>query len=127
MVSDLHGRRAKRFRCSEAELTELAYVCDMDPEELGQLYELYITSINRDEDGKVQLAELRDELMRHEGMPVDDQTLKNWMGYEEFLTKWVTGEAEVRWVSFPEFVRFAVGRCEGAWFWLDQKQALLVK
>jgi len=74
------------------------------------MYELYVTSMNRDEDGKVQLAELRDELMRRRQRPVDDNTLKNWMGYEEFLSKWVTGEAEERWVTFPEFVRFAAGK-----------------
>lgn len=109
VVSNLLGEN-EEIPCSEAELTELADVCDMDPEELGQLFELYVTSINRDEEGRVQLAELRDELMRRRQRPVDDQTLKNWMGYEEFLSKWVTGEAEERWVSFPEFVRFAAGK-----------------
>ena len=108
-VADLTGEE-REIPFSEAELTELAYVCDMDPGELGQLYEMFTTSINRDDEGKVQLAELRDELLRRRSMPVDDKTLKNWMGYEEFLSKWVTGEAEVRWVSFPEFVRFAAGK-----------------
>ena len=95
---------------SETELTELAYLCDMGPEELAQLYALFSTSLNRDDGGRVQLAELRDELMRQRREPVDDQTLKGWMGYDEFLSKWVTGDAEVKWVSFPEFVRFAAGK-----------------
>lgn len=95
---------------SESELTELAYVCDMGPDELAQLYDLFTTSPNRDEDGNVQLAELRNELMRRRTVPLDDETLKAWMGYEEFLSKWVTGDAETKWVSFPEFVRFACGK-----------------
>ena len=109
VVNDLMGE-CKEIPCTESELTELAYLCDMDPEELGQLYEMYATSINRDNEDRVQLAELRDELMRRRNRPVDDETLKNWMGYEEFLSKWVTGEAEERWVTFPEFVRFAAGK-----------------
>lgn len=95
---------------TESELTELAYMCDMSPEELAQLYELYSTSSNRNDNGHVQLAELRNELMRRRTIPLDDETLKGWMGYSEFLSKWVTGEAEVKWVSFPEFVRFACGK-----------------
>jgi Kef-type K+ transport system membrane component KefB/voltage-gated potassium channel Kch len=95
---------------SENELTELAYLCDLGPEQIGRLYALFQTSLNRDEKGRVQLAELRDDLMRQRTEPVDDQTLKNWMGYDEFLSKWVTGDAERRWVSFPEFVRFAADK-----------------
>jgi hypothetical protein len=95
---------------SEGELTELAFVCDMTPQELAELYELFATSLCRNETGQVQLAELRDELMRRRTIPLDDTTLKSWMGSEEFLSKWVTSEAEATWISFPEFVRFAAGK-----------------
>jgi Kef-type K+ transport system membrane component KefB len=95
---------------SESELTELAFVCDMTPQELAELYELFATSLVRNEAGQVQLAELRDELMRRRTIPLDDTTLKTWMGFEEFLSKWVTSEAEATWISFPEFVRFAAGK-----------------
>lgn len=108
-VSELTGMEGD-VPYSENELTELAFLCDLGPEELGQLYALFSTSLNRDDGGRVQLAELRDELIRQRKEPVDDQTLKDWMGYDEFLSKWVTGDAEVRWVSFPEFVRFAAGK-----------------
>jgi Kef-type K+ transport system membrane component KefB len=108
-LTTLCGER-KDLPYTESVLTELAYVCDMSPEEMAQLYELFSTSINRNENGEVQLAELRDELMRRRTTPLDDNAIKNWMGYEEFLSKWVTSDAEVKWVSFPEFVRFACGK-----------------
>jgi hypothetical protein len=108
-VSDMIGVHVD-VPYSEDELTELAYLCDIGPEEIGQLYALFNTSLNRDENGRVQLAELRDELMRQRKEPVDDETLKDWMGYDEVLSKWVTGDASRKWVSFPDFVRFAADK-----------------
>jgi voltage-gated potassium channel Kch len=57
--------------------------------------------------GNKQLAELRNELMRDNEIALDDKTLATWMGYDEALSKWVTGSAESTFVSFDEFVTFA--------------------
>jgi Kef-type K+ transport system membrane component KefB len=96
---------------SESELTELAYMCDMSPEALAQLYDLYCTTANRNDDGYVELAELRDEMIRQRNKPIDDETFNNWLRYNDFTLKWNTGEATgVKWVSFADFVRFAAGK-----------------
>jgi len=92
---------------SEEELTKLCYTHDVDPTELGRLYELFVTSLNRNEQGQVQLAELRDELVRRSNTPLDDATLQRWSKTDELLSKWVTDATETQWVSFPEFVEFA--------------------
>ena len=97
---------------SESQLTELASECDKTPEELLELYELYMTSLERNEKGEVQLAELRNELLRRRKKPLDDKSLADWMGYDEALSKWVTGEAELKWITFPEFVRFSARKLE---------------
>ncbi|CAB9522355.1 regulated potassium-efflux system protein [Seminavis robusta] len=80
--------------------------------ELKELYDVFSTSLDKNENGEVKLAELRDELMRQRDQPLDDKSLAEWMGYEEALSKWVTGDAESRWVTFPEFVRFSVRKLE---------------
>lgn len=99
---------AKMLPYTDKELTELAEDCGgLSNEEMIDLYKLFATSFNRHEDGKVQLAELRNELMRESGAPMSDEEVANWMGYDENLSKWRTGEAEKKWVSFDEFVRFA--------------------
>lgn len=90
------------------ELTDLAEECGKSREELQKLYMLFSTSPIRNTDGKVQLAELRNELMRLNDAPLDDRGLAAWMGYDESLSKWVTGDAETQWVSFSEFVRFSL-------------------
>lgn len=102
-ITSISGEK-KELPYTESELTELAYVCDMSPEELAQLYELYSTSSIRNENGEVQLAELRDELMRRRTTPLDDTAIKNCMGSSDL------GDADVKWVTFPEFVRFACGK-----------------
>lgn len=111
MLSALSGL-VNEIPFSETELSELAYTCRMSADELAQLYELFMTSPTRNKQGKVQLAELRDELLRRRSTPLDDEELKKWMGYDEILSKWVTEEEEEIWVDFPEFVEFAVGRVE---------------
>jgi len=98
---------AKTLPYTDSELTQLANECGKTNDEMIELFKLFSTSFNRQEEGgKVQLAELRNELMR-EGKPMSDDELSNWMGYDEVLSKWKTGSAEEQWVSFDEFVRFA--------------------
>jgi Ca2+-binding EF-hand superfamily protein len=96
---------------SEIELTELAYSCDVCAEELASLYELYSTSVNKNEDGHVELAELRDEMMRQRNTPIDDETYNAWLNYQEFTKSWDSNDAsKAQWVTFPQFVRFAAGK-----------------
>jgi Kef-type K+ transport system membrane component KefB len=96
---------------SENELTELAYMCDMSPESLAQLYNLYSTTVNRNGEGYVELAELRDEILRQRNQPLDDDSFKDWLGFDELtINDSDEGTKEVQWVSFPEFVRFAAGK-----------------
>lgn len=90
---------------TDRELTQLARVSGKTNDEMIELFKLFSTSFNRREDGRVQLAELRNELMR-EGKPLSDDEVAEWMGYDEVLSKWKTGNAEVEWVTFDEFVRF---------------------
>jgi Kef-type K+ transport system membrane component KefB len=96
---------------SEIELTELAYTCDVCAEELAQLYELYSTSVKTNDDGHVELAELCDEMLRQRNTPIDDKTYNAWLDYTDFTQKWdSTVTSDVKWVTFPEFVRFAAGK-----------------
>ena len=100
---------------TQLELADLAFECDRTPEELKELYELFSTGLNRNDNGQVQLEELRDTLMRNrKNSPLDDKSLAEWMGYEEALSKWYTGEAETTWISFPDFVRFSVRKLDNA-------------
>ena len=92
---------------SESELTELAYLCDISPDALAKLYVLYSTTVNRNEDGHVDLAELRDEMLRQRNQPLDDESFNNWMDFDEYTYSEVESTKGVQWVSFPEFVRFA--------------------
>ena len=91
---------------SNEELTDLANEGSKTKEEMIDLYKLFVTSFNRNEEGKVQLAELRNEVMRKNELPITDDELAAWMGYDESLSKWSTGEAETIWVSYADFVRF---------------------
>lgn len=93
---------------TDSELTRLANECGKTNDEMIELFKLFSTSFNRQEGGtKVQLAELRNELMRESKFALSDDELSKWMGYDEVLSKWKTGSAEEQWVSFDEFVRFA--------------------
>ena len=93
-------------------LADLAFECDKTPEELKELYELFSTSQNKNEDGLVLLQELRDLLMKQQDQIIDDKALAQWMGYEEALSKWVTGDAESIYITFPDFVRFSARKLE---------------
>jgi hypothetical protein len=97
---------------TDSELTQLARVSGKTNDEMIELFKLFSTSFNRREDGRVQLAELRNELMR-EGKPLSDDEVAAWMGYDEVLSKWKTGNAEVEWVTFDEFVRFTSRSASG--------------
>ena len=99
------GDPAKTLPYTDSELTQLARVSGKTNDEMIELFKLFSTSFNRREDGRVQLAELRNELMR-EGKPLSDDEVAAWMGYDEVLSKWKTGNAEMEWVTFDEFVRF---------------------
>jgi len=103
------GDPAMTLPYTDSELTQLANECGKSNDEMIELFKLFSTSFNRDEDGKVQLAELRNELMR-EGRPLSDGEVAAWMGYDEVLSKWKTGSAEEEWVTFDEFVRFTSKR-----------------
>jgi len=88
-------------------LDSLAMETGLNSDQIRTLLDLYETSPERNETGERQLAELRNELMRTNQYPINDQELSEWMGYDGALNKWVKGEAETTWVTFPEFVRFA--------------------
>ena len=97
---------------TDLELADLAFECEKTPEELKELYELFSTSQNKNEDGLVLLQELRDVLMKQQDQIMDDRALAKWMGYEEALSKWVTGDAESKYITFPDFVRFSARKLE---------------
>jgi len=90
----------------DATMDSLADETCLDSEQIRALLDLYETSPERNEAGERQLAELRNEVMRTNQYALNDQELADWMGYDDALNKWVKGEAETTWVTFPEFVRF---------------------
>ena len=75
----------KTLPYTDSELTKLATECNKTKEEMISLYKLYATSFNRHDDGKVQLAELRNELLREGSAPMSDDEIATWMGYDENL------------------------------------------
>ena len=97
---------------TEIELADLAFECNKTPEELKELYEMFSTSLDKNDRGEVNLAELRDDLLRRRSQPLDDESLARWLGYQEAVSKWATEDAEERWVTFPEFVRFSARTLE---------------
>ena len=97
---------------TELELADLAYECEKTPEELKELYEIFSTSIEKNDRGEVQLAELRNQLLKRRNQPLDDKSLAEWMGYDESLSKWKTGDADNTWVTFSDFVRFSARSLE---------------
>jgi len=112
LAQSVNGKLEQDLPLTELELADLAYECNKTPEELKELYEIFSTSLDKNENGEVQLAELRDQLLKRRNQPMDDKSLAMWMGYDEFLSKWVTGEAEKKWVTFPDFVRFSIRKME---------------
>ena len=106
------GQEVEELPYNELEMADLAYECNKTPEELQELYEVFSTSFGKNEAGQVQLSELRNQLMKRGEHPINDKTLAEWMGYSESLSKWKTGDADQRWVTFPEFVRFSIRKLE---------------
>ena len=76
---------------------------DMDPNTTRKLFKLFSTSLTLNDDGKVQLGELVNEILRTSDIFVDDDTLRQLLGCDSLNDKCLV-EAQVRYVSFSEFV-----------------------
>ena len=77
---------------------------DSDREETRKLFKLFSTSLTLNEDGKAQLAELVNELLRTSDLFVSDKQVCDLMGCEE-LNDSCFAEAEEIFVTFSEFVK----------------------
>lgn len=63
---------------SEGEIRDIASECGISISQVVALFEVY-TSMDENDDGEVELAEIRDMLMRMSGAPIDDEALESWM------------------------------------------------
>jgi len=88
----------------EPRLSGLAKQLGTDPPDLSRrLFRLFSTSVTLDDDGKVQLRELVDELLRTAEFSVNDEQFRELLECETLNEKCLI-EAEERFVSFSEFV-----------------------
>jgi len=76
---------------------------DMDREETSKLYKLFSTSMSVNEDGKAQLSELVNELLRTSELFVTDQQVSALLGCDSLDGQCMIG-AEEQYVTFSEFV-----------------------
>ena len=89
---------------TEPKLSGLAKQLDSDPPDLSRrLFRLFSTSVTLDDDGKVQLRELVNELLRTTEFSVNDEQFSDLLDCETLNEKCLT-KAEERFVSFSEFV-----------------------
>lgn len=105
MATNLFPRIPGGKDTDDAKLAGLAEEIDTDKdrEETRRLYKLFSTSLSVNEDGKVQLSELIDELLRTSELFVTDEQLSDILQCESMNDKCMI-EAEERYVSFSEFV-----------------------
>mmetsp|Transcript_14462 Transcript_14462/g.30950 ORF Transcript_14462/g.30950 Transcript_14462/m.30950 type:complete len:1017 (-) Transcript_14462:85-3135(-) len=78
-------------------------ISDMDPETARKLYRLFSTSLTLNDEGKVQLSELLNEILRTSDIFIDDDTLGELLGCESLNDKCMI-EAQTKFVSFSDFV-----------------------
>ena len=85
-------------------LSGLAKQLGADPPDISRrLFRLFSTSVTLDDDGKVQLRELVDELLRTAEFSVNDEQFRELLECETLNEKCLA-EAEERFVTFSEFV-----------------------
>ena len=88
-------------------IVQLSQQTGLDKPQIVALQQLWATAPERDARGNANLAEMRDEIVRMNKTPMDDATLKAWVGYEELLSKWVSEDEEATFVTFEQLVEFA--------------------
>jgi len=98
---------AEEFCMPRAVLKELSEEEGLPMAQILALQELFATSPERDAKGRVLLSELRDELIRKNETPLDDETLNVWMNLDDTMGKWVTGKQEETYITFEQFVTYA--------------------
>ena len=76
---------------------------DGDREETRKLFKLFSTSLSLNDDGKAQLSELVNELLRTSDFFVSDKQVIDLMGCESLNEKCLA-DAEETYVTFSEFV-----------------------
>jgi Ca2+-binding EF-hand superfamily protein len=76
---------------------------DSDREETRKLFRLFSTSLSINEDGKVKLSELVNELLRTTDSIVGDNQLTELLGCETLDDQCMVNTQE-RYVTFSEFV-----------------------
>lgn len=76
---------------------------DSDPEETRKLYRLFSTSLSLNDDGRVSLKELVDELLRTSELMATDEQITKLLGCETLNDKCLL-EAEENYVTFSEFI-----------------------
>lgn len=81
---------------TEGELSSLAMTCSLSMGQVVNLYDVYQT-LDVDDDGEVELEEIRGFMMRMSNTPVDDDALATWLKEAD-----ADGDGTV---SFTEFVR----------------------
>jgi voltage-gated potassium channel Kch/Ca2+-binding EF-hand superfamily protein len=76
---------------------------DSDPEETRKLFQLFSTSLSLNEDGKAQLSELVNEILRSSDFFISDEQVKELLGCDSSIESCMI-DAEDKYVSFSEFV-----------------------
>ena len=101
MASSLYPAVAKG---SDAVLAGIAEEIDSDTDkdEMRKLFKLFSTSISLNEDGKVKLTELMDEILRTSDWFVSDDEIKEMLGCDVMSSECLDDE---RYISFSEFVK----------------------
>jgi hypothetical protein len=74
---------------------------DSDRDDMRNLFRLFSTSLTLNEDGKVQLSELMNEILRTSKWFISDEDIKEILGCEELSSDCVDKE---KYVTFSEFV-----------------------
>lgn len=82
---------------------QLAEELDADKDETRKLYQLFTTSVSRNEDGKASLGELMSELLRTSELFVTDEQVSDLLGCDSLSTECLAKAGE-RYVTFSEFV-----------------------
>eukprot|EP00956_Cyclotella_meneghiniana_P021791 scaffold40218_cov66-Cyclotella_meneghiniana.AAC.2 len=91
---------------SEAILDDIAdeINSDNDQDEMRKLFKLFSTSLSLNDDGKVRLTELIDEILRTSKGVLNDEQIKEMMGCDSSLNECLD---EDRYVTFSEFVKLS--------------------
>ena len=84
-------------------LAGLAEEMDSDKDETRKLYQLFITSSTRNDEGKAMLSELLNELLRTSELFVTDEDVSALLGCDSLSTECML-TADEKYVTFSEFV-----------------------